>query len=318
MDTTYAAIKPLVAASQDTRTHVVVTFRCPATGLEVQSEAPWPDDGLLETTAKQAKRGLFGSIRNAISCTVVEAAGGGAVGSIAGSAGQSVIYGAGQDLGSGKAHSNGDREAATAAAFNRVADRFRWDEAGHRFVASSAAQVEGSPFRDHLTGHPVTEAYDRDVLARLLGALIASDSSVGDAERADFAAMVPGASLDELTSRRAPTAVDFEETQLGPTRETILLVAWAIALSDEHLAEPERELLDTTATGLGLTPERAAEIRDMAHRHIIDEAIATLAAAGTSADAIRAQVESLGDQIGLGADEAARVVIRWQKARTTV
>ena len=314
MDPSYDNVKPLVAATQPEASYLLVTFRCPATGFEIRGEGAWPADGLIETQAKVAKRSLFSSIRNTVASQVRTAAGNQLAGSTAGSAAANVVQYAGNDGSSQPAkHSDKDAEKATLAAFEKVAGSFRWDDDDGRWVAATAAEVETSPFTDHLTAHPITEDYDRDLVARLLAALVASDGQVSDDERAAFAALAPGADLDALSARRAPSGVDFEESRMGPTRETMLLLGWAVALSDESLAEAEAALLQTAATGLGIAEARGAELKEIAQRHIVEEAIQTMDRDGASVDQIRDVVEPLGEQIGLGADEAARVVIRWSK-----
>ena len=314
MEPTYDNIAPLIAASQDEAGYVLVTFRCPATGYEVRSEGSWADDGHVEKQAKAAKRSLFSTLRNQVATQVRQAAGTGTGQRIGGDALGNLVQNVGHDSGGTVKRSDKDRERATEVAFGKVADRFRWDEGdGGRWVSAGAAEVETSPFTDHLAAHPLTEEYDRDLLARLLAALVAADGTIGDDERASFAALAPDADLDALAARRAPSGVDFEESRQGPTRETILLLGWAVALSDESLDEGEAALLATAASGLGVAEARAAELTEVAQRHLVAQAIATLDAGGADVDAIRDQVEALGEKIGLGADEAARVVIRWSK-----
>jgi len=246
---------------------------------------------------------------------VRQAAGTTVVGSLAGDAAASIAQGAGRDIEEGKAHTDRDREQAIVAAFVKVQAQFQWDDAGGRWVAATAAQVQTSPFTEQLAAHPLVEDYDREVLTRLLAALVAADGTVGSDEREAFAELAPGADLDALGNVRAPAAVDFEEMKIGPTRETLLLLGWVVALSDDTLGDAENALLATAAIGLGIVDSRVAELKQIAQRHIIGQAIAVLATQGKDADAIRAEVEPLGDTIGLGADEAAREVIRWDRSR---
>ena len=313
---TFESIKPLIVASDDENSGVYVTFRCPVTGVEVKSDGPWPDDGLLERTAGQVKRGLFASVRSSLARTVQTAIGShtsSSVGSVGTSAAQQVIYGAGNEIGERKHRSDKDREAATVVAFNRVAGQFVWDEHTDRFVASSSPTVLDSEFDRLVAAGPIANEFDRDLTARMIGSLIASDGAITDAERISFAGLFPGKSLDQVVGSRAPGRVDFEESMPGPARETMLLLGWAVALTDERLSAEEQSVLATAGEGLGIDPDRAQQLGMIARSHVVDQAIAALVASGLDRDTVRGRVEDLGEQIGLGRDEAARAFIRWSK-----
>lgn len=313
---TFDSIKPLIVATKDENSGVFVTFRCPVTGLEVQSDGQWPDDGLLERTAGQVKRGLFASVRNSLARTVQTAVGShttSSVGSVGTGAAQQIIYGTGNEIGERKHRSDKDRQTATLAAFNRVAGQFAWDENTDRFVAASSPTVLDSEFDRLVAAGPIANEFDRDLTARMIASLIASDGAVTDAERASFAGLFPGASLDQFVCSRAPGRVDFEESMPGPARETMLLLGWTVALTDERLSAEEHGVLTTAAEGLGIDGERALALGMIARSHVVDQAIAALVASGTDRDSVRTRVEDLGEQIGLGRDEAARAFIRWTK-----
>lgn len=309
----HESIAPLVVSITDEPSGVVVLFRCPTTGAEVRADGAWPEDGVLERTAGQVKRGLLSHVRTSLAMSLRKAVGSSSsVASIGVDAGNQLIYNAGIEQRSAK-HSDKDRREATVRAFARVADRFTWDERQGRYVASDAPAVQQSEFDQLVSAQPLRSAFDSDVAASLVAALIAGDGTVSDAERASYAALFSGRSLDAELGRRAPGRVDLEETSAGTTRETILLLAWAVALTDEALSTSEQAILDDAAVGLQIAPERVAELATIARRHVVDEAIVHLAASGLDKDDVRQQIEQLGEQIGLGADEAARTLIRWTR-----
>ena len=313
---TFDSIKPLIVASDDENSGVFVTFRCPVTGMEVKADGPWPADGLLERTAGQVKRGLFASVRNSLARTVQTAIGShtsSSVGSVGTGAAQQIIYGTGNEIGERKHRSDKDREAATVVAFSRVAGQFAWDEHTDRFVASSSPTVLDSEFDRLVAAGPIANEFDRDLIARMIASLIAGDGAISDTERTSFAGLFPSASLDQLVGSRAPGRVDFEESMPGPARETMLLLGWAVALTDERLSAEEQTVLATAAEGLGIDQERAQALGMIARSHVVDQAIAALIASGIDRDGVRTRVEDLGEQIGLGRDEAARAFIRWTK-----
>jgi hypothetical protein len=210
----------------------------------------------------------------------------------------------------------GDRREhdAIVDAFEAVAGSFRWDEAEGAYVGVAAvpapatsappaapaapAPADGGPsFADQLQAHPVTSPSDVDLLARILAAVIAGDGDVGDHERSTFAYLVPGADLDALAALGPPGPFELARVQAGPVRETILLLAWSAAVIDAHLGNVESVVLDMIAEGLGVDADVAARLRRTAQRHVLDEARASLRAAGWDDQAAAAELGRIEEAI---------------------
>jgi hypothetical protein len=99
----------------------------------------------------------------------------------------------------------------------------------------------------------------------MLAAVIAMDGAIGDEERQVFATFVgPEHDLDTLAARGSPGEADMAATQPGPTRETLLLLAWAVALTDENLGDGERALLDWFGRALYLPTDRIEAVHALA------------------------------------------------------
>jgi hypothetical protein len=172
--------------------------------------------------------------------------------------------------------SDAARREAVLNAFTSVEGAFGWDEAERRWVAAAAVPVAAgaggasgpSPrqaFFEHLRAHPITAEHDLDVFVRMLAAVIAMDGDIGEDEREVFASLVgPGHDLDALAARGSPGEAEMAATAPGPTRETLLLLAWAVALSDADLGEGERALLDWFGRALYLPEDRVAALRALA------------------------------------------------------
>lgn len=310
---TYPDIAHLITETVDRPSHVAVRFRCPVTGHEALAQGPWPADGLIERTAKSARRGLFSSVRSSLASSINQAIGSGSLQSIGSTVATQIIYSTGETSTSPNTHSRTDRENAIVAAFATVSTQFAATDSAGRLVSRTAAIVETTPFDEHLAQHPITASYDRDVLMRLLAQLIAADGTVTDDERATFAALSGGLDLAMIAARPSLSRVDFEETMQGADRESILLLGWAVALTDEGVSDAEWTLLNATAAGLAISETRVAELQSIARNQLISQAIASLAADGLPVDAIRSQVEALADRIGAGTEAGARAVIRWSK-----
>jgi hypothetical protein len=136
--------------------------------------------------------------------------------------------------------------------------------------SGTAAPGGGGPsprhaFFEHLRAHPITSDHDLDVFVRMLAAVIAMDGQIGDEERQVFATFVgPGHDLDALAARGSPGEAEMAATTPGPTRETLLLLAWAVALTDSALGDGERALLDWFGRALYLPADRVEALRALA------------------------------------------------------
>jgi hypothetical protein len=274
---TYDNVAPLAASIDDHGPQVLVTFRCPVTGTEVVAAGDWPQAGLGGKASRQAKSTAMSVMRTRLAESIRSVAGTTGVGTAAGHAAAGAILGRGATTNRTPDRSEASRQAAVLDAFESVQDRFGWDDAGQRWVDASAVppgQPAGQPARgsspraaffDHLRDHPLATDHDREILVRMLAAIIAMDGAIGDEERQVFATFVgPEHDLDTLAARGSPGEADMAATQPGPTRETLLLLAWAVAMTDEDLGDGERALLDWFGRALYLPPDRVEAIRSLA------------------------------------------------------
>jgi hypothetical protein len=191
------------------------------------------------------------------------AASGSALGRMGGHAVSGALLGRGAKTNRTPDRSDAARREAVLNAFTSVEGAFGWDEAERRWVAAAAVPVAAgaggasgpSPrqaFFEHLRAHPITAEHDLDVFVRMLAAVIAMDGDIGEDEREVFASLVgPGHDLDALAARGSPG-------------ETLLLLAWAVALTDADLGEGELALLDWFGRALYLPEDRVAALRALA------------------------------------------------------
>lgn len=261
---------------------------------------------------QSVQRGLMFGVRMAVVRTLYSALGHG----IAGHVGSSLAYGAMATAGrpSSSKVSDSDRKKAIVAAFVSVQDQFRWDAARKQWVAAKAAAKSLTPFARQLQDHPVTDPYDRSVLARMLVEIAAADQEVTDEERAFLAPFVPPelGTVEELAERPPLSRIELEEAGDAPVRHTMLMCAWAVALTDEELDPREQARLTAHADGLGLSVARADEIADWARGFVVEQTLRQAHASGRGNTA-REEALIVADRIGLGAEEAERIDIRVRK-----
>ncbi len=263
---TYDNLEPLVASVEEERDGVVVTFRCPVTGTEAQARAAYGKDGFATKAGRVAKAGAMDRVRIGIVRKVQQSTGAlGQLGLGLGTQAAGKRFG-GRDRPA--KHSEKAIEGGVVAAFEEVAEDFRWDDDGERWVSKSAPTGEPSAFDRHVDANPVTTPHDREMLARILATIAGAEGNISDDEREMFTALAPGTDLEGLIAKWTPAAEDLQRTAPGPTRETMLLLAWALAATDEDLSSRETELLDWYAAALGVAAPRAAELRAIAMSHV--------------------------------------------------
>ena len=253
-------LEPLVADVDDTRDPALVTFRCPVTGTEVQAHGRYPKPGFGDKVGRIARAGALDRARIGLVHTVQRTAG--SVGMLGMSMGEQAVRS--RVAPREPTRPAKQREGAVVDAFLTVADEFDWDHAQGRWVSTATR----SPFKVHIDAHPITAAHDRAMLARILATIVGAEGGVTDDEREMFAALAPGTDLETLIAKWTPGADELSTTEPGPTRETMLLLAWALALTDAELAARETELLDWYGQALGVPAARAGELREIAARHI--------------------------------------------------
>jgi hypothetical protein len=279
-DPTYDDLVPLIAAIDDSGAQLLVTFRCPVTGNEVQARGDWPQAGLKGKATRQASATASAIVRDRLASSIRRATMGSGFGAMGAHAATGALLGKGATTNKTPDRSEEAKHAAVVDAFESVVDLFGWDETGGRWVAASAvpAPAPGSPaaagasgmsgraaFFAHVSAHPITAPHDLDVFVRMLAAVIAMDGQIGDDERQIFATLVgPGHDLDALAARGSPGEADMAATSAGPTRETLLLLAWAVALTDEDLGDGEKALLDWFGRALYLPADRIEALRALA------------------------------------------------------
>lgn len=317
-DVTYDSIAPLVHRSSTEGTTLQVSFKCPVSEAEVQSQATLRrGKGVKDVAMSSAKRGLMASLRRSVMGAVRAALGHGLLGRVGQDVARSVLSDADQKV---REHFTEDeKQAATVDAFERVKSEFVWDPKGQRFVSAKVTGATPSAFSKQLAEAPVTERYDRGVLARMLVEIANADGRIEPEEIAFLSGFITDdiGTVPDLLAKPPLSGVELSETSTGGVRETLLMLAWAAAMTDEDLAEAEKKKLEDFAQGLALHPDRAESARRAAQSHLLDQAIEAAYARGFD-DAKRQEVLQLGANLGMEPDEAERAEIRYRKAHGLV
>lgn len=305
----YETIKPLITKQEQIKRSVHCVFRCPVSGTEVASSAGIRRGrGAKDVALSSAKRSFWHSVRNAVAGVLRQILGSGAAGRVGQDVAREVI----KDASHSVRYSDDELEAAAVLAFERVVDKFRWD--GNRWVASSVEDPD-SAFDQQLGAAPITTQYDKGVLARMLVEVAKADRELKSQEEDFLCEFIEPelGTVAELAKLADLTPVELEETSEGAVRESMLMLAWTLALCDEDLAVGELSRLRTLAKGLGVSDARAEQLQGHAQVFLVDKALGRVYASGSRDAAALSKVMALAKTIGLDATAAERADVRYRK-----
>ncbi len=260
IDVTYAEVEPLLAGAVQEGEVLRCTFRCPVSGEEVEGRAPLVRGRTLEDVSAGEPRSLFDAVRGAVRAVFhSELAGPGA-----GTGGQDAPE-----------FSERERKAAVLVAFDGVSSRFVYDATAGRWLGANAANELLSDFARQLALAPVRRPHDRALAARLLAEVARADGRVTPDEWRYLGELAPGEQRSVDSSMELPPLSDEElgSASGGAARDTMLLLAWTLALADDEVAADETGPILRYARGLRIPQERALELRRFAAEHLVEEGL---------------------------------------------
>lgn len=311
-DLSYPQVASLVASAEQQGHNMQVVFRCPVQGTDISASAALrKEDSLGSKVASGAKRRLAWGVKSALARSVRRAVGYGMAGSVASGA----VYSAASGDSSNQSFTDAEKQQAVVEAFENVRTSFAWDAANSRFISAAAAGATQPELTLQLEAAPIVAPYDRGILARMMAEIAAADGSLEDEERNFFAYFVtPDMGSIESILQHAPlSAAELGEVTQGPVRETMLMLTWALALSDQDVEPGEQARLASLAEGLAIPVARAEELRSYAQAYQIDSSLAPVYASGQRDAAAFAEVVALGQKLGMSTDAIERVDIRFRK-----
>ncbi len=304
MSIDYRQIAPLVAQQQLTGNRMDVVFQCPVSGKQVQSSAT-VRQGMAGRAASSFKRNAMWSLRSSLFSAVRSVLGHGIVGRTASGVLSEATMGT-RTGGSATHYSSGDRQAAIVEAYLRVQNEFVWDSARNGLVHSDAGPpaAPASGFALAIGGVQITERWDRAVLARMLAEIAGADGHIAPEERELFSAFGGEelGSIEQLLQRPPLNPGELGETS-GQVRETLLMLAYAVAFADEELEANEQARLQAFAHGLRLSQSQVAHAARLAQEHVIGQLLESAYAFGPASEQDRGHLYHAAARIGL--DQAA-------------
>lgn len=318
-DINYQNVAPLIVEARPSGRSMRFVFQCPVSGAKVQATHTFQNAPSFGSQAGAiAERAVMYEVRRGISSTLRSMFGYNVVGRVAGDVASQAMGQVTQGSQMGQAtYSDADKQKAAVAAFTQVANQFVWDPKGNRWVSARHAVASLSPFERQLAEHPVREAYDRSILARMMVEIVRADGTYTQ-EESDFLLefLDPGLGTPEQIARRPSLSeAELGEIAKGPVRETLLLVAWVLALTDEAFDAKEKAKIEHYARGLGVVGPRLVETGKKAQGYILDRALESMLAVSEHDDRMREEIMQLADRIGMDRRTAGTVEAQFLKRR---
>ncbi|MBL4848534.1 MAG: TerB family tellurite resistance protein [Planctomycetes bacterium] len=314
---TFEELRGLIAAQEVRGSRVEVTFKCPTTGASHESSAGIrKGKGLGNVALSAAKQGMWRSLRSGIMRAISGALGSGAMASVGRQVSNQMV----RDASQGSQFTGEDVEAAVVEAFQSVQSKFRRE--GQGWVAAHgevSADVADTGFQAQLRQGPVSERYDQGVLARVLVEVARGDGKLSSEEEALLGTFVDPSmgTIAELATRPPLSSVELSETSAA-ARDTILMLGWALALSDQSLAPSEQARLAEVASGFEISAEQAAVLQGYAQAFLVDQALEAAYASGSRDPAAHQEAMAVAAAIGLSAEAAELADVRFRKAKGIV
>ena len=250
---------------------MICQFQAPGSGRIVEAQAVMSrSDSVKSRLIDTVKRNVLSEMRNVAHQMVRQALGGGAAGRIGSTAVSSALSGTHSGA---AAFSSEDKERAILEAFQSVAQFFVFDPETKEWRDAEAM----SPMEGQLLRHPVTDAFEKDLLTRMLVQMAAADEDLSVEER-DFLFEQLGLSplqTDRLSLAAHPVLAAECASVSPPVAETMYLLLFAIAVADHELKAEERKLLDRYGEMLRLPLARVEKLSEIARVHFLENALRT-------------------------------------------
>ena len=240
----YESIAPLIQDLQVRGRTVNVLFVCPVSQERVQARHNMPRNNTATSNiARSAQRSAMYAAQNAVSQVIRNVFGYNLFGRVASDVARQTVYAASNN--NQNSLSAKEQKQAVLQAFQSVSSRFAWDAKQQRWLSTSALKETLSPFELQLQRAPITHPYDKGILSRMLVQVAVSDGNLSTEEEDWLASFLDPqqGSVSNIAQRPPLSQAEVSQTSAGAVRETMLMIAWMVALCDEEFADQEKAML---------------------------------------------------------------------------
>ena len=319
MEITYELIQSLILSEEVNGSRMTCQFEVPGTQEVIESSASIKrDKGMMSQIQKRVTRTISSRARVSASRMVRGILGGGMLGRIGSQVVNTASRGVTQDLTRG--FSSGEKQAAVVEAFNKVAQHFHYDDVlgwqksrnvaqekpkqNQKAVGTAQKKVSrnASEFEKLVAKNPITNNFEKDVLARMLVETAKADGGISSDEESFLKEFIPD--YDAVTSKPLLNPIECEEVSKS-SKMTLFTIAWVVAAVDLEINPLEESKLDEFADWLGLSDKNYDEAVHIAKSFVLEQ---SLTPDSSNEDAVTA-----GKLLGFSESEALRAFIRYKK-----
>lgn len=323
MDFSYEEVSHYVLDYQIDGNRVVVEFQNEAGEVFESSAVIKRSNTLTNKLQKKVGRMAKSQARRHASRVVRSALGGGMLGRLGSQVVRSSVSSV--DMPGENNHAQGDVNDAIGKAFRRVSRNFKTKAANERVsgrdrrmdrsdrrgrqVERSRSRVEELSFQEHLDKHPVKNLFEQDLLSRIMVGIARADGQISADEREFITEILPKklGTIQDIAARGDISSVEAEELD-GPTKKSIMLLAWSVALVDFDLAPSESRKLNEYASLFGFDHSESNSIANLAKYETMTSVMDPLMA--------KSELYDAASGIGLDENEAERMLIQFKKSVT--
>ena len=204
--------------------------------------------------------------------------------------------------------SHEEKASLTCQGFQQLRPRLRF--VNGRWVRAHKEQHPSEYFDQQLRSNPIVQDYDIEVLVRVLLEVSRSDSELRIEEKAFLQEIVSDeATIDRLSKAPRITVAELAETSTVQVKETILMLAWAMAYADGHLDYEEMVHLNQLCRGFMLPEKRVRELQMASKLFLLDRHFQNLKESKTGRE-LRDSFEAKAQDWGLD-DQQLQTLRSW-------
>jgi|GEM_PF-6030958 len=212
-----------------------------------------------------------------------------------------------------------EREDAIYRAFERVMHLFAWDPRAEEWVIVHEAQGLSAELQRQLKLAPLESHEDRQLMVRMLLDVATVDGKLNEPEREVLLDFVDRSQATGTRpgERGRVSQNDLRMAGSGASRETLYMLACAIAMVDHKFSPSESDRLDFYAKGLGIDEHRADELLEAAQMFFIEQyMIRRFAGLGELGEEDRDKIIALAEHLHYDTDSAEYAFERYQRVHS--
>lgn len=300
MEITYDSIKPLVLEERLDGSTMHVKFKIEEEIFETKRSVRMDSTDTSNKIKSMVKLNLISRMRSSLLRIIRTAVGGGIAGNTASMVGNEVV----RQQTSGANFSVADKQRAVVEAFNAISFQFYFDQEEKQWKIARRL----SDFEKRIKANPLTNAYDKKTLARLLIEMAKADGQIAQEEKEFFQEFLDEdtGTFAELMRSSSLSRVELEEVS-REAKENVFMITVAVALADKQFDDKEEAKLIEVADMMGIDQRKKEELVRMAQNYTIESAI------DLNGQMSRDEIYAFADKIGMPREEAERAKVRLEK-----